>query len=158
MCRMKDHFSQYEPLMVQLKHKYQVSQWHSQRPLDLQLSLSVQSCMFNVQAITREKMLASLERDRAVSEVYIYMHVCHCQNVTQHPPSDVWHTCPALRWPTSSQHCSQYSKPMENHLLGSHTPHRTARQLRQQQRFDTPPLRLLHTHTCTPEPWLHPQI
>ena len=43
LCRLKRHFSQYEPTLQQLKSKYEVAM--------------------------KEKMLAKLERDRAVGQV-----------------------------------------------------------------------------------------
>ena len=95
---MKQHFSTYEPVLQELKQKYEVS-FHccyhlasypgpshsSGRGLGTRLCYHPAASHLApliCQAVTKEKMLASLERDRALSEVggsvavcYKYMHV-----------------------------------------------------------------------------------
>lgn len=71
-----------------------------------------------LQAVTKEKMLASLERDKALSEVqidklqFMFWHTILCIMFLLYTMS--------CRWPTFSPLCCRHSRWME--LTTSHTP------------------------------------
>ena len=69
--RMKQHFSTYEPMLKEIKQKYEVGV-----PIATPPHTTCHPSSFSLQTVTKEKMLACLERDRAVSEVSPRLHRC----------------------------------------------------------------------------------
>ena len=73
ITRLRKHFSSYEPMLQQLRKKYEVSTRHpplSLSPPSLSPTLTLPH-PHSLQSMTKEKTLACLERDRALSEVRV---------------------------------------------------------------------------------------